>query len=154
MVLRFLPALSVAGLLAVLTAAPAVAADRPEGIWLDHDQRGAVLIASCGAGLCGTVVWVREDAGRQACGLQVIGDLRQVATGVWDNGWILDPEVGEKFDVELTLRADGTLQVLGYLGVKSLSETFEWRRAPADLELCADAATGAASRQAAATPTK
>ncbi|MDX2288514.1 MAG: DUF2147 domain-containing protein [Hyphomicrobiaceae bacterium] len=123
-------------------AVPGVAnADRPEGVWLDHEGRGAVEIAPCGESLCGTVVWVRDAAQHNACGLQVLGGLRLVTSGVWDNGWILDPDAGEKFDAAITVRPDDTLEVVGYLGVKTLSETFEWRRAPTELALCASATT-------------
>ena len=74
------------------------------------------------------------------CGLQIIGGLRQMRDGSWDGGWIYDPEQGESFDVELRLRAPDLLQVKGYKGLKFLSETFQWRRAPTELQLACPAA--------------
>jgi len=70
--------------------------------------------------------------GRLICGLQILGDLKEMRDGSWDRGWIYDPEQGESFDVELRLKAPDVLQVKGYKGFKFLSETFQWKRA-ADL---------------------
>lgn len=125
------------------------------GVWYDDTGQGAVEIGTCRDRLCGRIVWLREPvdkAGRPLtdglnsdparrqrpiCGLAVIGDLKRQSSGVWDEGWIYDPKQGKQFDVELKLRAADALQVTGYLGFKFLSETFVWRRAPADLKRCA-----------------
>ena len=52
------------------------------------------------------------------------------------NGWIYDPKDGKAYDVEIRLQAPDRLQVKGYLGIKMLSETFVWQRAPTDLPRC------------------
>lgn len=119
----------------------------PVGTWIDHTGRGAIDIQPCGQGLCGYLVWMKEPNDkkgqplrdslnedrakrrRQVCGLQIIGGLQAMNDGSWDRGWIYDPEQGERFDVELRLRAPDQLQVKGYKGLKILSETFQWRRA-------------------------
>jgi len=99
-------------------------AERSEtlGVYLDHRGDGAIEFKQCGEKLCGHVVWVREGAPPEACGLEIIGDAAPVRDGVWDGGWILDPDIGQKFDVEIT-RLD-------------LSETFLWKKAPLDLARC------------------
>jgi uncharacterized protein (DUF2147 family) len=117
------------------------------GVWIDHTGRGAVEIAPCETSLCGRIVWMDKPFDgrgkilrdklnentrlrqRQICGMQVIGGLRPMRDGSWDNGWIYDPEQGESFDVELRLRTPDVLQVKGYKGFKFLSETFQWHRA-------------------------
>ncbi|MGE0765477.1 MAG: DUF2147 domain-containing protein [Hyphomicrobiaceae bacterium] len=119
----------------------------PVGVWIDHTGRGAVEISSCGVGLCGRIIWMKQPfdksghplldqlnenrrlRGRPICGLQIIGDLKPMRDGSWDQGWIYDPEQGERFDVELRLREPNVLQVTGYKGLKFLSETYRWRRA-------------------------
>ncbi|MEZ5908369.1 MAG: DUF2147 domain-containing protein [Hyphomicrobiaceae bacterium] len=124
------------------------------GVWIDHTGRGAVEILRCGEGLCGRIFWLKSqtdgrgrpltDANNPVsskrrqpiCGLQIIRNLRPVANGKWDNGKIYDPERGEEFDVELTLKGPDKLQVLGYAGLKWLSETMIWRRAPVDIKPC------------------
>jgi uncharacterized protein (DUF2147 family) len=115
------------------------------GLWIDHTGRGAVDIGPCGDRLCGRIAWVkkpfeRSKRGETLCGLQVLGDLQRQPNNAWDAGWIYDPEEGERYSVEIKLRNAGTLQVTGYLGVKWLSETYLWKRAPAALERCGPSA--------------
>jgi uncharacterized protein (DUF2147 family) len=116
------------------------------GVWIDHTGRGAVEIYNCGTQVCGRIVGLKEatDAkggpakdkkGRTLCGLQIIGDLRPKSNTVWEGGWIYDPDKDDKFDVEITLRGD-RLQVMGYAGVKFLSETYTWKRAPQAFTVC------------------
>ncbi|NKB16299.1 MAG: DUF2147 domain-containing protein [Sphingomonadales bacterium] len=33
------------------------------------------------------------------CGMQVIGDLKRMGGGRWDQGWIYDPKEGKSYDV-------------------------------------------------------
>ena len=106
------------------------------GTYVDHRGDGAIELTPCGSKLCGKVVWVREGAPPEACGLAVIGNVAPISKDVWDGGWILDPEIGQKFDVELTKLSTGELQVVGYLGTKALSETFVWKKAPDNLQRC------------------
>ena len=124
------------------------------GVWLDDTGDGAVEIAPCGKALCGRIVWLKSpvaadgapltdgrnpDPKRRArpiCGLDVIGDLKRQRNGSWDDGWIYDPKDGKSYDLELKLRGPDRLVVTGYMGVKFLSETFLWTRAPAVIERC------------------
>jgi uncharacterized protein (DUF2147 family) len=128
------------------------------GVWYDDTGKGAIEIGMCGDKLCGHIVWLKEPndksgrpltdgynpqssmRGRPICGLQVIGNVQRISGSTWDKGWIYDPKEGKSYDVEIKLRAPDRLSVTGYLGVKFLSETFEWRRAPADLARCTTAA--------------
>lgn len=113
----------------------AAAAPEPTGVWIDHTGRGAVEITRCGADLCGKLVWLKNAGHGGACGLQIIGNARPVANGVWDNGWILDPEENRRYSVEIT-PVGNTLKVVGYLGSKMLSETMIWRRPPTGIRRC------------------
>ena len=63
-------------------AGPAFAAD-PTGIWYDHTGRGAVEIVKCGSNLCGKLVWLKNASHKEGCGLQILGDVKPVSTGVW-----------------------------------------------------------------------
>jgi uncharacterized protein (DUF2147 family) len=131
--------LSVAAFAVVgLAAAPSFAAE-PTGIWYDHTGRGAVEIVKCGGNnLCGKLVWLKNPSHKEGCGLQIIGNVRPVANGVWDGGWIIDPEkdLNTKYSVELTLVSPKSLKVVGYMGTKFFSETMMWKRAPDDLKRC------------------
>ena len=141
-------------ILSFFAASAAPAAQMPQGLWYDDTGRGAVEITACGERLCGRIVWLREPTGKDGapltdklnpskskrerliCGLQVIGGLEAQADGSWDNGWIYDPKQGKSFDVQLSIIDQGRLKVLGYKGVKFLSKTFTWKRAPDSLERC------------------
>jgi uncharacterized protein (DUF2147 family) len=127
------------------------------GVWIDDTGDGAVEIAPCGNQFCGRIVWLKspnDAAGRPLtdgynpdarkksnpiCGLQVIGNLKQVGTSAWDAGWIYDPKEGKSYDVEITPQGPNKIKVTGYLGVKFLSESFIWTRAPANLQPCTEA---------------
>jgi hypothetical protein len=115
---------------------------------MNDTGRGAVEIKSCGQNLCGNVVWVKDQADADGCGKQIMGDVKPVGSGMWDNGWIYSPERKKKFDVELKPLDDGTLRVKGYAGMKFLSKTMIWKRAPADLALCSGGGTVAAAQPA------
>jgi uncharacterized protein (DUF2147 family) len=129
----------VVGCLAI-TLAPALtlahAASSPMGVWIDHTGRGAVEIADCGGKLCGRIVWVKDPRHNEGCNFQVIGNVRPMSGNKWDGGWIIDPDKNpnKKYDVEITPLSDQKLKVMGYEGMKFLSETMIWTRAPADLK--------------------
>jgi uncharacterized protein (DUF2147 family) len=78
----------------------------------------------------------KSKRGRAVCGLQIIGGLKPSSNGVWQGGWIYDPEEGKSFDLELSLQDPSTLKVFGYAGVRFLSETMLWKRQPADSQRC------------------
>lgn len=120
----------------VFGAAGANAASDPTGIWINDTGRGAIEIKSCGDAMCGHVVWVKDGADTKGCGKQIIGDVRSVGGGRWDNGWIYSPEKKKNYDVELKPLDNGKLRVTGYAGVKFLSKTMIWTKAPDDLQRC------------------
>ena len=120
-----------------MTAAGAAHADNAAtGLWIDHTGRGAVEITECNGKLCGHVAWVEDAKNSDQCGKQIIGNVKSVGKNKWDNGWIYDPDRGSKYDVELTPVGADKLKVVGYAGTKWLSETYTWKRAPADLKKC------------------
>ncbi len=134
---------------ALFAAGAAIAGPAPTGIWIDHTGRGAVEITKCGKGLCGHVMWVKDADNSEACGMQILGDVKPVRGGKWDGGWIYDPERDSKFDVELTPVGTNELRVMGYAGLKFLSETMVWKRATSELKRCDDkGATTAAAEPA------
>ena len=136
-------------------AAPSTPPAGPVGVWLDDTGRGAVEIKPCGTNLCGSIYWLQQPTAattgrpvtdvynpdsakrtRAVCGLQVIGGVKPQGDGNWDEGWIYDPKVGNSYDVAIALEKKDRLSVTGYKGVKFLSKTFIWTRAPASLQRC------------------
>jgi uncharacterized protein (DUF2147 family) len=124
------------------------------GIWIDDKGDGAIEIGPCGDKLCGRIVWLKSpndkngrplvdgynpepgQSKRPICGLPVIGDLKRQSDGSWDAGWIYDPKQGKSFDLEIRAKSADQIQIKGYVGMKFLSETFIWSRAPTDLPRC------------------
>lgn len=131
------PILPFAAIGAVLiSASSAFAGPVPLGLWIDHTGRGGVEITQCGTRLCGHIAWLKDAKNSEACGVQVIGDAKQMRNGTWDRGWIYDPEADSKYDVELKPIGSKKLRVMGYAGTKFLSETMIWKRAPIGLTKC------------------
>jgi uncharacterized protein (DUF2147 family) len=160
------PAIIDRALLLAITSAAVIVADPQllaaqsrktvdvSGIWYDDTGKGAVELKPCGNSICGYIVWLKEpndakgapltdgynpDAAKRAqpiCGLQVIGELKSQGDGTWDGGWVYDPKVGKSYDVYMEPASAKTLTVTGYKGVKFLSKTFTWTRAPSDLPRC------------------
>ena len=136
--------------LATAASTSALAAGSPYGVWIDQTGRGAVEITDCGGKLCGKLVWFKDPKNeKEGCNFQIIGNVRPVGGNKWDNGWIVDPDKdpNKKYDVEITPQGDQKLKVMGYAGMKFLSETMTWTRAPADLQKC-----GASPSEARADP--
>jgi hypothetical protein len=102
-----------------------------------------VEITECGADLCGRIVWLKDKGHRSVCGTQVIGNAKRVGKGMWDGGWILDPEKNAKYSVELKPIGTDKLRVMGYMGSKLFSETMIWKRPNGDIERCDAPATTA-----------
>ncbi len=120
---------------AVALSGGAIAQDGALGVWIDHTGRGAVEITDCGGNLCGKVVWVADQANAKGCGLQILGDVKPMGDGTFDEGWIYDPDKDAKYDVELVPQGN-KMKVVGYAGVKLFSQTFTWTRATEELVRC------------------
>lgn len=141
-----------------LGAGAASAAPKETGVWYDDTGRGAVKIELCGAKLCGKIYWLKDlvnaegkplidrhnpnenQRNRPICGLQVFGGVTKMETGEWDSGWIYDPKEGKSYSVAMQLADEDTLKVTGYLVMKMMGRTLTWKRAPADLPSCSQAA--------------
>ncbi len=157
--------LGFSGLFIAATAAPAAAAPAPDmpreaGVWYNNSGRGAVEIRPCGPSgraadrLCGFIVWLKQPNNKRGepltdgynsdpakrhrpiCGLPVLGSLRPMSDGSWDQGWVYDPEQGQSFDAAIALKAHDRLVLTGYKGVKFFSKSFLWKRAPDDIPRC------------------
>jgi uncharacterized protein (DUF2147 family) len=121
----------------LIVGGTAWAASDPRGVWIDDKGRGGVEIKDCGAKLCGHIVWARDEAdSNKGCGKQIMGDVTPQDSGLWDNGWIYDPDSDKKYNVELKPLDDNRLRVKGYAGMKFFSRSMIWTRAPADIKRC------------------
>ena len=78
-----LTSVAFAALTALAIPANAQSTD-PTGVWIDHTGRGAIEITPCGDALCGRVVWTKDASGKEACGVQILGEVKASGPGVWD----------------------------------------------------------------------
>jgi uncharacterized protein (DUF2147 family) len=127
--------------LSCLGVSAARAAQSPEGWWLDSSGKAGILIAPCGAQLCGHIEWLRTPlnaAGqpktdihnpnaalrpRLLCGLAMLGGFSSDGAGGWQGGWIYDPETGNTYKSIMHVAADGSLRVRGYIGFPLLGRS-------------------------------
>ena len=72
---------------------------------------------------------------RPICGLQVIGGLTRQPDGSLDEGWVYDPKVGKSYDAALEVYGRN-LVLTGYKGIRLLSKSFTWTKAPPTLPRC------------------
>ena len=147
---------TLASLLALLSLATAADAQTAKelGRWYDDTGQGVVELYSCGAKVCGRIVWLRDPVAqdgkplydgynpdpskrsRAICGLQILGNLTRQADGTLDEGWVYDPKQGISASAAITLEGKNTLTLTGYKGLRLLGKSFTWTRAPADLKTC------------------
>ncbi len=132
------------------------------GVWYDSAREGAIEVAPCGKRMCGNIVWLKSPLNaegkplfdrhnpsatkqsRLICGLQVLRDLQPLTDGSWGRGIVYDPKKGAENEASIKPLAGGKLQLTGY-GLFGLSKSFEWTRAPADLQKCGNPAGQAAA---------
>lgn len=107
-----------------LLATPALAAApaAPAGVWRNASDSVRIRVASCGAGLCGTVIQASERAQADAAtggterliGTQLFRDLHRGEDGVW-TGQVYVPDLGRTFDGTLEQTGPATLVATGCL---------------------------------------
>jgi len=127
---------------------PAVASSSLiEDRWLTDDRKAVVLIASCGAALCGTIHQIRDKGpdvpktdvynpvpvlrSRSLIGLPILFGFRPNG-GNWTNGHAYDPKSGKTYRASLHLASHDQLVVTGCIFVFCQSKY--WTRLAPDRE--------------------
>jgi uncharacterized protein (DUF2147 family) len=132
---------------------PANAAPDIQGVWYDHEGRGAVEIKPCKSNasrLCGHVVYVKKARNKKRCGTQIIGNVK---SNGW--GWIYSPKRGRSFSLKVKRLSKDRLRIVGNASSRFFSKTFTWKRAPASVINCGQpAVTAAVAKKATAKPVK
>lgn len=128
-----------------------LASPTPVGLWETPEGKGGkahVQIDSCADKLCGRIVWLElpndkqgrpktdrrnTDAAqrdRPILGMPLLSDFVPDPDRAdrWVEGRIYNPEDGEIYRSTMTLSANGTLEVRGYVGVPLLGKSQVWRR--------------------------
>jgi uncharacterized protein (DUF2147 family) len=126
----------IAVLMALFGAAPADAqtGPGPGGIWLTQAGDAKVRVSKCGAGICGTVVWLKEPidpatgklqvddknrnpslAKRPIMGLSLFSSMHPVGPNKW-SGDIYNADDGNTYASNISVSGPDTLRVEGCVG--------------------------------------
>ena len=128
--------------LLVLSACAGAAADTtpPTGRWLTASGNLEVVVAPCGAALCGTVARVVANHSMAApgtemaapaatVGLAILTDFTPAGGDAWE-GHIYNRENGKTYRCVMRLRDADQLEVRPYIAIHLIGQTQIWRRVP------------------------
>jgi uncharacterized protein (DUF2147 family) len=126
----------------------------PAGVWLWDDGRAAVEFHPCGKALCGRIVWVTQEAarnagplldlknpnpalrGRRICGLDYIMGVTKTADGDWKKGRVYDFNGGATYDLDIDSVDADQVKMRGYKGIRMMGATLTLVRAKSELPAC------------------
>lgn len=138
----------------------------PAGYWVTEDRAWTVRIAGCGVGFCGRIAGLgaspRADVLRKdiqnpdvtkrsaaLCGLPVLGGfVPSSKAGVWEGGWIYNPQNGKTYQSVMEFQGGDTLKVRGYVLIPLFGRNETLTRVSAPARRCTNVpgvATGASS---------
>jgi uncharacterized protein (DUF2147 family) len=136
-------------LLAGIFALPASAqdADALVGVWEPSHGKARVKIEKIADKYYGKIVWLKEpndpetgvakldknnpDASVRTAplrGYRILKDFTFAGNGEWVDGTIYDPENGNTYSSVIKMKDDNTLDIRGYIGVKTFGRTDVWKR--------------------------
>jgi uncharacterized protein (DUF2147 family) len=132
-------------LMALLIAPPAKAGGGVSGIWLTEAGDAKVRVTTCGAGICGVIVWLRDPinpatgrpeiddknpnpalAKRPMIGLSLFSGMRPTGPNRW-SGQIYNADDGKSYASNISVAGPDSLRVEGCMGALCGGET--WSRA-------------------------
>jgi len=145
--------LIVLGLMAIATAFATQTyaqetGDELNGVWESGNGKAKVKIDKISGKYYGRIVWLKEpidpetekpkvdknnpdESMRNAPlkGYRMLKDFTYDAEAKeWTGGTIYDPESGSLYSCVIKMKDDNTLEIRGYIGVKTLGRTDVWKR--------------------------
>ena len=67
----------------------------------------------------GKINWAKDNDKKKPVGFIILDKLKYNAkSDIWENGKIHDPNTGRTYSATAKIKNDGTLEVLGYIGIK------------------------------------
>jgi len=117
------------------------------GVWEPGHGKAKVKIDKIDDKFYGKIVWLKEpidpatgepkvdknnpDESMQNAplrGFRILKDFQYQGEGIWEEGTIYDPENGTSYSCIITMNDENTLDIRGYVGVKTFGRTDTWRR--------------------------
>jgi uncharacterized protein (DUF2147 family) len=131
---------------AVFAFAQDAEADKLVGVWEPSHGKAKVKIEKIADKYYGKIVWLKEpnfDDGTPKTdrnnpdeslrsvpvkGLRILKDFVYKGNNTWAEGTIYDPENGSTYSSEIKMKDDNTLDIRGFIGVKTFGRTDTWKR--------------------------
>ena len=97
-------------------------ADAIVGKWLKIPKEDLIIeVYKTGNEYKGKITWTKNNDPKKPVGYVILENLKYNANKkMWKGGKIHDPNSGSTYDAEAKIKSDGTLEVLGYMGMKFL----------------------------------
>jgi uncharacterized protein (DUF2147 family) len=121
--------------------------DRLIGVWEPSNGRSRIKIEKIGAKYFGKIVWLKEpidpntnknkvdknnpDTSMRNVplkGYRILKDFVYKGKNEWSEGSIYDPENGSTYNCVINMKNDNILDIRGYIGIKALGRTDNWKR--------------------------
>lgn len=122
-------------------------ADDIVGVWEPGHGKARVKIDNIDGKYYGRIVWLKEPndpetgeaktdvnnpdksmANVPLRGYRILKDFEYKGKGEWAEGTIYDPETGNTYSSVITWKDENTLDIRGYVGVKTFGRSDTWRR--------------------------
>jgi uncharacterized protein (DUF2147 family) len=117
------------------------------GVWEPSHGKARVKIDKIADKYYGKIVWLREpndpatgepkvdknnpDASMHKVplrGYRLLKDFEYTGDGEWSKGTIYDPENGSTYSCVIKLKDENSIEIRGYIGVKTFGRTDVWTR--------------------------
>lgn len=121
--------------------------DKIVGVWEPGHGKAKVKIEKIADKYYGKIVWLLEpidpDTNKPKVdknnpdesmrnvplkGYRILKDFVYKGNGEWSEGTIYDPENGSTYSCEIKMKDDNTLDIRGYIGVRTFGRTDTWKR--------------------------
>lgn len=122
-------------------------ADDLVGVWEPGHGKAKVKIDKIDGKYYGKIVWLKEpndpDTGEAKVdknnpdesmrnvplrGYRILKDFEYKGKGEWSEGTIYDPENGNTYSCVITMKDENSIEIRGYVGVKTFGRSDTWRR--------------------------
>lgn len=122
-------------------------ADDLVGVWEPGHGKARVKIDNIDGKYYGRIVWLKEpndpqtgkpktdannpDASMKNVplrGYRILKDFEYKGKGEWADGTIYDPETGNTYNSVITWKDENTLDIRGFVGVRTFGRSDTWRR--------------------------
>lgn len=100
------------------------------GKWMKLPKEDLIIeVYQAGYGYNGKINWVSPTDSSKQIGFLILENLAfNEQKQFWENGKIYSPGSGHVYSADATIKPDGTLEVLGYKGMKFIGKKKYFRR--------------------------